>query len=447
MKQKLKEKVNKKNNGITLIALVITIIVLLILAGVSIAMLTGQNGILNQAQNAAKQTEIENAKEQAQMDILAWQSDKLEKGESTDLSNSIIKEILTGKDYVGIAGDESFTTKNGGYEIPYSDLLYNSNKAELPEGLQVGSTVYYNPDGTYEWKSKYCSSPEDKTYQKTLDSSSGAFDLQKWRVFDINETTGEIKLVSIHSTQVDEISEEGTVYLKGAQGYNNSVQLLNEACSNLYSDKEKGIIARNININDIEKKMKEEMLDKIKENSNYEKQVTNNYLKQNSSYPIIYAKERLACIDGNTKDTGIGLSEQYENRLIEPDEQIEQEKVVKNGETQAISNIKPYRTNWKIDNLEIEKVFKETENGINYYELLIPQRENTHYWIASRDIGTGTSNCGFGVCNVYKGDIKHHDMFYSGDYSYSPHYSGLFPIITLKSDILTQGTETDFIVK
>ena len=44
------------NKGITLIALVITIIVLLILAGVSIAMLTGQNGILNQATNAKEQT-------------------------------------------------------------------------------------------------------------------------------------------------------------------------------------------------------------------------------------------------------------------------------------------------------------------------------------------------------------------------------------------------------
>ena len=42
----------KRQNGITLIALVITIIVLLILAGVSIAMLTGENGILNQAQEA-----------------------------------------------------------------------------------------------------------------------------------------------------------------------------------------------------------------------------------------------------------------------------------------------------------------------------------------------------------------------------------------------------------
>lgn len=46
----------KNQKGITLIALVITIIVLLILAGVSIAMLIGQNGILTQAQNASEAT-------------------------------------------------------------------------------------------------------------------------------------------------------------------------------------------------------------------------------------------------------------------------------------------------------------------------------------------------------------------------------------------------------
>ena len=51
-KQKLKE-----SKGITLIALVITIIVLLILAGVTIATLTGDNGILKKAGDAKTQTE------------------------------------------------------------------------------------------------------------------------------------------------------------------------------------------------------------------------------------------------------------------------------------------------------------------------------------------------------------------------------------------------------
>ena len=48
----------KNQKGITLIALVITIIVLLILAGITIAMLTGENGLLNKA-NAAKAKDIE----------------------------------------------------------------------------------------------------------------------------------------------------------------------------------------------------------------------------------------------------------------------------------------------------------------------------------------------------------------------------------------------------
>ena len=59
---------NKKQRGITLIALVITIIVLLILAGVSIAMLTGQNGILSQAQNAKNRTEEARGEEQNRID-------------------------------------------------------------------------------------------------------------------------------------------------------------------------------------------------------------------------------------------------------------------------------------------------------------------------------------------------------------------------------------------
>ena len=62
------------NKGITLIALVITIIVLLILAGVSIAMLTGSNGILTQAGNAKTETikgEVEEACKLAVANLIA----------------------------------------------------------------------------------------------------------------------------------------------------------------------------------------------------------------------------------------------------------------------------------------------------------------------------------------------------------------------------------------
>ena len=67
VQKRTKEKI-KTNKGITLIALVITIIVLLILAGVSIAMLTGENGILTQAQNAKNRTAEAEAQERADLE-------------------------------------------------------------------------------------------------------------------------------------------------------------------------------------------------------------------------------------------------------------------------------------------------------------------------------------------------------------------------------------------
>ena len=59
----------KNNKGITLIALVVTIIVLLILAGVSIAMLTGDNGILSRASQSSVANAIGEGKDQVALYI------------------------------------------------------------------------------------------------------------------------------------------------------------------------------------------------------------------------------------------------------------------------------------------------------------------------------------------------------------------------------------------
>ena len=60
----------KQQKGITLIALVITIIVLLILAGVTIAMLSGNDSAPQKAQAAAADTKVAEAKEQAALDVV-----------------------------------------------------------------------------------------------------------------------------------------------------------------------------------------------------------------------------------------------------------------------------------------------------------------------------------------------------------------------------------------
>lgn len=144
------EKIMNSNKGITLIALVITIIVLLILAAVSIATLTGENGILTQATGAKKQTEIAEAKEQAQLDIAAWKADKLQKNENSNVTDAIIKDILTGKKYVGTAGDSSFTTAKNGYKISYSELYNTSTggSGEIPTPPQTSELEEAKNAGT-----------------------------------------------------------------------------------------------------------------------------------------------------------------------------------------------------------------------------------------------------------------------------------------------------------
>ena len=63
-----------KNNGITLIALVVTIVVLLILAGISIGALTGDNGIINHAKDAKRDTEYAQWEEQIDVAIIDAES-------------------------------------------------------------------------------------------------------------------------------------------------------------------------------------------------------------------------------------------------------------------------------------------------------------------------------------------------------------------------------------
>ena len=63
MSRFLKEEKRKQERGITLIALITTIIVLLILAGITIGAITGSNGIIGQAQSAKEETEISQEKE------------------------------------------------------------------------------------------------------------------------------------------------------------------------------------------------------------------------------------------------------------------------------------------------------------------------------------------------------------------------------------------------
>ena len=107
-------KVNKREKGITLIALVITIIVLLILAAVSIAMLTGENGILKKASTSREKTEINSADEEIKLVISELKAEK-------QLTNVNTNEFLASKvpdsldDYEKI--DAEYELERKGYSL------------------------------------------------------------------------------------------------------------------------------------------------------------------------------------------------------------------------------------------------------------------------------------------------------------------------------------------
>ena len=148
-KQKLKE-----SKGITLIALVITIIVLLILAGVTIATLTGDNGILGKANEAKTKSDIVEVKEQAQLDISNWMAERIRNGEDTVLDDATVKNIIesanqnnTNKYYSELT-DTSIKTKKGN-EILYSDLYTKTPPSFDPETLTIGTAINTKK---YGWK-------------------------------------------------------------------------------------------------------------------------------------------------------------------------------------------------------------------------------------------------------------------------------------------------------
>lgn len=123
---------NRKNNGITLIALVVSIIVLLILAGISISMLSSENGILNRATEAKRTYQISSEKEAISLIVASAQID-------TSLGNNanyIGKKLYT-KNFVNSdKWDYIYTTNDnksygdGWYYITKDVNLDNYGKAQ-----------------------------------------------------------------------------------------------------------------------------------------------------------------------------------------------------------------------------------------------------------------------------------------------------------------------------
>ena len=331
--------------------------------------------------------------------------------------------IYEGKDGTNAIGE--FDEKTGSVTI--EGITINGEKLPtIPEGFEIGTVVSYAPNGTYNWQAKYASSDlaTDGTADITLASGTSLTEgntdmsITEWKVFDVNKLTGEIKLVP---------SKPNTnkVRLQGANGYNNAVKLLNEACSSLYG--KEGVTARSINIEDIESVLQYDPKTWVNDSVNvsYNQQYTEAYT-ENKIYPAIYAQEKDSVI--TPAPTGIsktlGRSDSAREWIT--------------GTMSAETSIKPYQTYYHV----WIKSLLESE----YVNVLLPSDWATDYWIASHSIFLGENGCVFSVMGIKDGMMDAFDMIRTG----GTEFEGaciLFPIVSLNIDQIAGDMENGFNVK
>ena len=147
MKNQKKQQFLRKGEerGITLIALVITIIVLLILAGISISMLTGENGILNQAAKAKDMTDISSIKERAELVKLGLQIDDWTKNNGGQLEKLALVSAIQ-KEFPGSTASGSVVTTDDRYDIRVdNDLNITVVKHQEVEAGEIAITYEQRP--------------------------------------------------------------------------------------------------------------------------------------------------------------------------------------------------------------------------------------------------------------------------------------------------------------
>jgi len=132
-------KKSEKEKGITMVALVVTIIILIILAGVSINMTLGENGIIKKAQEAKRQQVISETKEKIRMEILEAQIDAMERDE--EIKQEQIRDIIA--NYGELQEDgETIVIKDTNYKIDLSEIYTDKtttegNEAEYKEKIAL----------------------------------------------------------------------------------------------------------------------------------------------------------------------------------------------------------------------------------------------------------------------------------------------------------------------
>ncbi len=383
-----------KENGITLIALVITIIVLLILAGVAIATLTGDNGVLTKAVSAKEKTERAEVIENAKLDILGIQSDKNGKIAIGDLKGVLDKyfkdvpEEITEEDIATL----ELTTKDGKYKIKVSEIyngkLEGTSGAMSVSDLKVGDYVKYGDKLTVQSYVANLNGETNTGYETSQTFNTNTTTL--WRVIN-KKANGEVEIVAVNNT----LSNDGKgLYLKSQNGFLNAETVLNNLCSKLYANPAYGT-ARSIDVADINNLtgFKPET-----DATNYNKQYTYTsggpFWDKNTNTFRMATTDDPVTVENTAYDYTVNENMQLYDTLIEES--------------------KTYTGDYSEDN----------------YPLF--------YWMASRSVYANVNDSNVGVRRVDSGDVYRWNLFDANTDNYTGERAracAVRPIVTLNSGV------------
>jgi len=414
----------KGNKGITLIALIITIIVLLILAGVSIATLAGNNGVLTKATHAKEETRGASVQEAKDL----WKINQEADNQTESATAQTLEELLNDLEEQNLITTEERTTIEETGEVTIGSKTIVFKEKNIADYVKIGDYVDYRPDEVTTPYGKF-----GETYSGSPDNGNVGQDTTlQWRVLNINND-GTVDLISDKLTSTK-------VFFSGARGYNNGVAILNDYCKTMYSDTSKGAVGRSLNIEDIQNHMKTND-DGKKAYESYTsddgtKYKTETYsYSSNKWYPLQWKNDK--GVEGESEP----------KKPTESDiKSYESEDNAKAKETTG--DLTVTKTYWGLAESTMSSNFEPADTrdtskaNTIYYELLC-NNGSGRYWLASRFVNPSSfSWVRFGLRLVDLGSVGCIDMFTSDSDAYGGYndYS-VRPVVSLPSNVLDLNTD------
>ena len=437
----LKRRTSLGEKAITLIALVVTIVILLILAGVTITMTLGQNGLFTRAREGAAAYNESEVRDDLSMLITQYTWDKA--SEKTDKS---LGDYLKDNGATSVKANADGTT----LEVEYKGYVFTVNKdsgeitgvskgdnSDVPViptiKAKVGDIVSYTPD-TPSTGYDLTMAKSGHSNDQTIDSK---YDPTIWKVMEVDENGNITKLFGVPS------SSQSRVYFMGSRGYNNGVYLLNDICKSRYGNASLGATARNLNIEDIESRMNATGI--VARNAY--KSGTIQYgttKKYYAYYPAIYAQEKYSGVDVSDVTDGTqvitGSVDATAQEKMNPSGKSGSDNIYttlpETSETTGPSktNLTCTQTYYKVS--QSSSYYDDT----NFYNMIFGT--GTCFWLASRYVNCDSyySRANFGLRLVNNSSLNGNDMFYSyGNNNYDS--NRLVPVVSLGSGIQVKSGE------